>query len=75
MVIAQLGVSAGDALALLKAHAYAHSVSLTQISSDVSERRLDFLGSDPDPDPAEHRILEQRRQSVVGCRFLAPSTD
>lgn len=42
MVIAQLGVSPEDALALLKAHAFADGASMKTIAKAVVERRLDF---------------------------------
>jgi ANTAR domain len=42
MVIAQLGVAPEDALALLRAHAYAHATSLNDIAAQVTSRRLDF---------------------------------
>jgi hypothetical protein len=42
MVIAQLGVGPEDALALLKAHAYADGTSMAVIAKSVVERRLDF---------------------------------
>lgn len=42
MVIAQLGVSPDDALALLRAHAYADGASMAVIAQAVVERRLDF---------------------------------
>jgi len=42
MVIAQLGVGPDDALALLRAHAYADGTSMATISRAVVERRLDF---------------------------------
>jgi hypothetical protein len=42
MVIAQLGVKPDDALAILRAHAYAHEKSMRAIAQDVLERRLDF---------------------------------
>lgn len=42
MVIAQLGVSPEDALALLKAHAFADGASMKSIAQAVVERRLDF---------------------------------
>lgn len=42
MVIAQLGVSAGDALALLRAHAYASETTLDRIATRILDRRLDF---------------------------------
>lgn len=42
MVIAQLGVDPADALALLKAHAFADGASMAAIAKAVVERRLDF---------------------------------
>lgn len=42
MVIAQLGVRPEDALALLRAHAYADGTSMDAIAAAVVERRLDF---------------------------------
>lgn len=42
MVIAQLGVNPDDALAVLRAHAYAHEKSLRAIAADVLDRRIDF---------------------------------
>jgi hypothetical protein len=44
MVIAQLHMSADDALAILRAHAYAHDTTLADIAHQVVTRRLDFLG-------------------------------
>jgi hypothetical protein len=45
MVIAQLRVGAHDALAILRAHAYAHATTLHEIAAQVLSGRLDF-GSD-----------------------------
>jgi hypothetical protein len=45
MVIAQLGVAAEDAIALLKAHAYAHGASLADVAGEVVDRALDFRPS------------------------------
>jgi hypothetical protein len=45
MVLAQLGVSAEDALLLLRAHAFSTGRSVAEVANDVVERRLDF-GSD-----------------------------
>ena len=42
MVISQLGISADDALAILRAHAFAHATSLEDIADQVIGRRLDF---------------------------------
>ena len=46
MDIAQLGVGPEDALALLKAHAYADGTSIAVIAKAVVERRLDFSVED-----------------------------
>ena len=46
MVIAQLGVGPDDALALLRAHAYADGTSMEAIAKAVVERRLDFSRDD-----------------------------
>ena len=46
MVVAQLGMCVDDALALLRAHAYAHDKHLAEIAEDVVERRLDFSVTD-----------------------------
>ena len=54
MVMAQLGISSDDGIALLRAHAYAHQQSLAATSEDVVARRLDFRTADPDPGDAEH---------------------
>jgi hypothetical protein len=42
MVSVQLQVSPGDALAMLRAHAFAHGTTLNEIAEDVVARRLDF---------------------------------
>jgi hypothetical protein len=49
MVMAQLYISPEDALALLRAHAYAHDLSLTAVSDLVLGRQLDFANIDADP--------------------------
>ena len=48
--MAQLGLVADDAVALIRAHAYAHDRSLVQISQDIVGWRLDFTSTDVDPD-------------------------
>jgi hypothetical protein len=48
MVIAQLGISSADALALLRAHAFAQETSVVEVSRSVVERRLDFSRPDRD---------------------------
>lgn len=54
MVMAQLRVRPDDALALLRAHAYAHAAPLGRISADVLERRLDFTTDGRDPAADRH---------------------
>lgn len=49
MVVAQLGVPPHDALALLRAHAFAHAAGLDDVSRAVVDRRLDFRTTDADP--------------------------
>jgi hypothetical protein len=46
MVIAQLGIGPEDALAMLRAHAFAHTTSLDVIAAQVTSRRLDFTLTD-----------------------------
>ena len=50
MVMAQLGISPEDSLALLRAHAYAHDTTLEAIAGQVVERHLDFNYTDSDPE-------------------------
>lgn len=42
MVIAQLGVSPEDAVALIRAHAYAHDKDVSVVAADVIARRIDY---------------------------------
>jgi hypothetical protein len=46
MVIAQLGIGPDDALALLRAHAYAHATTLESMADQVISRDLDFARTD-----------------------------
>jgi hypothetical protein len=46
MVIAQLRLDPDDALAILRAHAYAHDTTLAEIADLVVTRRLDFSQGD-----------------------------
>ena len=46
MVIAQLRLGPDDALAILRAHAYAHDTTLAEIAELVVTRRLDFTQGD-----------------------------
>jgi hypothetical protein len=50
MVIAQLAVGPDDALALLRAHAYAHANTLDAIAAQVISRELDFSAAGPTTD-------------------------
>jgi AmiR/NasT family two-component response regulator len=49
MVMAQLRLTPDDAMALIRAHAYAHRQTLNGISDDIIARTLDFRTADPDP--------------------------
>lgn len=49
MVLAQLGISADDALALLQAHSFAHDQSLGETASQVLDRSLMFATTDLGP--------------------------
>jgi hypothetical protein len=51
MVIAQLHIGADDALALLRAHAFAHGWPLERVAHSVLDGHLDFAASDADTDP------------------------
>ena len=46
MVIAQLGVAPDDAMALLRAHAFAQGATLSEVAALVVQRRLDFSAPD-----------------------------
>jgi hypothetical protein len=50
MVMAQLGITAEDALVLLRAHAYAEDVTLDAIAAQIVDRHLDFKYTDTDPE-------------------------
>jgi hypothetical protein len=47
MVVAQLGISPADALAVLRAHAFAHEATVVSVSRLVVDRVLDFSLTDP----------------------------
>ena len=51
MIVAQLGLVPADALAVLRAHAFAHEASVADISRAVLARELTFTYPDPDPHP------------------------
>jgi len=42
MVLAQLGISAADAALLMRAHAFSSGRSVSEVASDIVERKLDF---------------------------------
>jgi hypothetical protein len=42
MIVAQLGIRSADALAVLRAHAYAHGQPLEEVAAAVVARELDF---------------------------------
>jgi hypothetical protein len=46
MVVAQLGIGVEDAMALLRAHAFAHAASLDDIAAQILSRRLNFSITD-----------------------------
>jgi hypothetical protein len=45
MIVAQLGIPPADALAILRAHAFAHGSTLEGVASAVVNRELDFRGN------------------------------
>ena len=45
MVAGQLGISAGDALAVLRSYAFASDAQLRDVARDIVERRLDLSSS------------------------------
>lgn len=51
MVIAQLGIPASDALAVLRAHAYANNVTLSEVSRRVVDRDLRFTSNNGEEEP------------------------
>jgi hypothetical protein len=44
MVTAQLRLPPDDALAILRAHAFAHNITLAETARQVVNRELDFRG-------------------------------
>jgi hypothetical protein len=63
MVIAQLHIGADDALALLRAHAFAHSVTLAGVAESVLSWQLDFARADQDTDPDTERDSDTAREA------------
>lgn len=58
MIAAQLGVSMSDALAAIRAHAYAHGRSLADLAADVLARRVRLDHGPPGPWPPAHDVHE-----------------
>jgi hypothetical protein len=54
MVVAQLRVSPEDALAVLRAHAFAHSTNMDTVSGWVLDRTLDFSDTDSSDGTSSH---------------------
>jgi hypothetical protein len=54
MVVAQLAVGVEDAMALLRAHAFAHGATLGEIAEQVLARDLDFTRTDAEVDRGAH---------------------
>lgn len=50
MVIAQLRISREDALAVLRAHAFAHHTTPVRVSVEVVARAIDFMGDNDQVD-------------------------
>ena len=55
MIVAELAISPDDALAILRAHAYAESTTMDMISTAVVERRLSFTHTDEGASRSERR--------------------
>lgn len=60
VVVAQLGVAAADALAVLRAHAFGRASTLDSVVTDVLERRLSFSCGDG---PGTGRIVERHTRT------------
>lgn len=54
MVMAQLRIRTDDAMALMRAHAYAHGDSLSHVGTLITQRRLDFTLTDQAPPGRDH---------------------
>ena len=59
MTVAQLTISPSDALAILRAHAFAEGTSLDSIATDVVERRLDFTNQ-------AQGVIQHRPEDISG---------
>ena len=62
MIVAQLGIGVDDALALLRAHAFAQETTMDDIATTVVDRRLSFGRSDdaPGETPPRSSEIEER---------------
>ncbi|TCC37439.1 ANTAR domain-containing protein [Kribbella capetownensis] len=61
MVLTQLGITVTDAVALLRAHAFAHNASMTEVARLVVDRRLRF--ADPDTSLRPDQLPGSSRES------------
>ena len=52
MVVAQLGIAPEDALALIRAYAFAYDQTLTRVAEEIVERRVRLDGSPPGGSPS-----------------------
>ena len=66
MVVAQLAVGPDDAMALLRAHAFAHGATLGQIADQVLARDLDFTRTDAEVDRAADSDRERESAGETG---------
>ena len=66
MIVAQLAIATEDALAILRAHAYAEGTTLDEIAREVVERRLSFTNTDrrrlAQPERPGDRHADEHRQ-------------
>jgi hypothetical protein len=62
MVMVQLGVPIGEALARIRAYAYAHGRRLGEVAGDVSDRRL----HDRDMHMLTERVVELTDATAAG---------
>jgi hypothetical protein len=62
MIVAQLGIGVDDALALLRAHAFAQETTMDDIATAVVDRRLVFGRSDEAPEGTPRRSTEIEEQ-------------
>ncbi|WP_374970608.1 ANTAR domain-containing protein [Terrabacter sp. BE26] len=75
MVSAQLRLPVEDAVALLRAHAFAHNRSMSEVASAVLSRTLDFSRSDRDTDPANPTTADAQDAQPGAERDSQPGPD